>query len=63
VVRDELILRLNEVKEVLNDCYGLPLDVIGVDEVHLCIIVPEMANPLIVVIYRRYIDQVVCYVC
>jgi hypothetical protein len=62
VARLELILCLNKVEEVLNNCYGLPLSVISIDEVHFYIIVPKMAYLLIVVIYRRYIDQVVHHI-
>jgi hypothetical protein len=56
VARDELILCLNEFKEVLNDYYSLPVYMISIDEVHFRIIVPEMAYPLIIIIHRRHID-------
>jgi hypothetical protein len=56
VARLELILRLNKVKEVLNNCYSLPLSVMSINEVHFHIIVPKIAYPLIIIIYRRYID-------
>jgi hypothetical protein len=58
-MRLELILRLNKVEEVFHDCRGLSLSVISIDEVHFRVIVPEMAYPLIVVIRRRYIYEIV----
>jgi hypothetical protein len=63
MARDELILHLDKVEEVLNDYYSLPFYIISIDEIYFHIIVPKMAYPLIVVIYKRYIDQVVYHAC
>jgi hypothetical protein len=63
MTRDKLILYLNKVEEVLNDYYSLLFSVIGINEVHLYIIVPKMANPLIIIIRRRYMYQVVHHAC
>jgi hypothetical protein len=58
-MRLELILRLNEVKKVFHDYYGLSFSVISIDEVYFCVIVSEMAYLLIVVIRRRYIYEII----
>jgi hypothetical protein len=58
-MRLELILRLNEVEEVFHDCYDLSLNVMSIDEVHFCVIVPEIAYPLIIIIYRRHMYEII----
>jgi hypothetical protein len=59
-VRRELILRLYQVEEVLDDSCCLPLSVMRIYEVRFSIVVAEVADPLIAVVRWRYLDQIVC---
>jgi hypothetical protein len=58
-MRLELVLHLNKVEEVFHDYHGLSLSMISIDEVHFRVIVPEMAYPLIVIIYKRHMYEII----